>query len=337
MPKARLAYVPTIVGRSRLVEKPGFHRRHAEIRNYGITKREWKFFLYTASPIKGDDGTVKSVIIERFPATKVLAVTDDYSGLGKTGEIVLGEKKGDQIQILTPSRLGDQSKQPPPVLLSEGKAVPMFHATSGETGIIIDRDYRGMQVVSGFAPLNIPGWGLVAKQDKSEVFSKANELGVILIVSVVLLIVTGLWIMTLLTGALTKPVEKLIGAISILGKSEDIPREIRRKAPAWGTEGALYLLSAVAESTQDAIIGETLDGVITSWNLGAEALYGYSAKEVIGKPVAILVPPEHTDEIRQHLEAAGSGQEIRGHETVRLTKRWKTNRCLRHLVADQGL
>jgi PAS domain S-box-containing protein len=62
-------------------------------------------------------------------------------------------------------------------------------------------------------------------------------------------------------------------------------------------EEARARLAAIIESSDDAIIGKTLDGVITSWNKGAQKIYGYSAEEVVGKPINILVPPERPDEI----------------------------------------
>ena len=57
-----------------------------------------------------------------------------------------------------------------------------------------------------------------------------------------------------------------------------------------------YWLSAIIGSADDAIISKTLNGVITSWNAGAERIFGYTAEEVLGKPIAILIPADHINE-----------------------------------------
>ena len=79
-------------------------------------------------------------------------------------------------------------------------------------------------------------------------------------------------------------------------------------------------LAAIVESSDDAILSKTLDGTITSWNEGAERLYGYRAEEVLGKPVSILVPPEVPREVPEILEKIGRGQKVEHFDTVRVTK-----------------
>src|SRR5207249_4996391 len=67
-------------------------------------------------------------------------------------------------------------------------------------------------------------------------------------------------------------------------------------------EQALTQFKAMVESVDDAVIGKTLEGTITSWNPAAARLYGYSAEEVIGKPIALLAPPDRVDELPGMLE-----------------------------------
>jgi PAS domain S-box-containing protein len=79
-------------------------------------------------------------------------------------------------------------------------------------------------------------------------------------------------------------------------------------------------LAAIVESSEDAIISKNLDGTIVSWNKGAERLYGYAAGEVVGKPLSILVPPDHPDELPALLERLRRGERVEHYETVRLRK-----------------
>jgi PAS domain S-box-containing protein len=90
---------------------------------------------------------------------------------------------------------------------------------------------------------------------------------------------------------------------------------VRRK-----TEEDLRRLAAIVASSDDAIIGKTLEGIITSWNAGAERIYGYPAAEVIGKSIALLFPADRSDEILAILERLKCGKTIRNFVTRRVTK-----------------
>jgi PAS domain S-box-containing protein len=79
-------------------------------------------------------------------------------------------------------------------------------------------------------------------------------------------------------------------------------------------------LAAIVESSDDAIVSKTLDSRITSWNAGAQKLFGYTAEEAIGQSVTMLIPPERHDEERQILERLGRGERIEHYETVRVTR-----------------
>ena len=80
------------------------------------------------------------------------------------------------------------------------------------------------------------------------------------------------------------------------------------------------LFSAAVESSDDSIIMQTLDGIITGWNPAAERLYGYSAEEAVGQPTSIIVPPERSEEGRDYLRRIRRGEWIENFETVRRRK-----------------
>jgi PAS domain S-box-containing protein len=79
-------------------------------------------------------------------------------------------------------------------------------------------------------------------------------------------------------------------------------------------------LALIVDSSQDAIIGKNLDGIVTHWNKGAEHIYGYSAQEMIGRPIAMLAPKDRPDEIPNILQKIRAGEPVEYFESVRLTK-----------------
>src|SRR6185295_12614209 len=79
-------------------------------------------------------------------------------------------------------------------------------------------------------------------------------------------------------------------------------------------------LAAIVESSSDGILSKTLDGVITSWNKAAERMLGYTAKEIMGRSVSILIPKDRTDELATMLERAQRDETVEPFETVRLRK-----------------
>ncbi len=85
-------------------------------------------------------------------------------------------------------------------------------------------------------------------------------------------------------------------------------------------EEALFRLAAIVESSEDAIMSETLGGIILTWNAAAERLYGYAAAEVTGRSITLLLPDDLVDELPHILERVRRGESIRQYETERLRK-----------------
>jgi len=82
-------------------------------------------------------------------------------------------------------------------------------------------------------------------------------------------------------------------------------------------KSAASLLAAIVESSEDAIVSKTLDGIVTSWNAAAERILGYTAEEMIGQPIAILATPATADEMRRILKTVGRGERVEHYETER--------------------
>jgi PAS domain S-box-containing protein len=86
------------------------------------------------------------------------------------------------------------------------------------------------------------------------------------------------------------------------------------------SEEAALQLAAIIESSDDAIVSKDLDGIVTSWNGGAERLFGYMAEEIIGKPIMLLVPPDQKKEEEAIMESIRRGQRVDHYQTVRRRK-----------------
>ena len=83
---------------------------------------------------------------------------------------------------------------------------------------------------------------------------------------------------------------------------------------------ALARLASLVESSEDAIISKSLDGIVLSWNRGASALYGYTAEEAIGRLIIFLLPPDRLDEEEAILTRIRAGQRVHHFETLRIKK-----------------
>ena len=94
--------------------------------------------------------------------------------------------------------------------------------------------------------------------------------------------------------------------------------ELRRRQKQ--AEESIQLLAAIVESTDDAIVSETLGGMILSWNRGAERIYGYTAEEMIGRPVSMLIPPDRPNELAYIIDKIKNGEHVVHHETIRVCK-----------------
>ena len=112
---------------------------------------------------------------------------------------------------------------------------------------------------------------------------------------------------------LSAEVIEVAGEKAILSLLRDITEQNR-------AEAALANLAAIVESAEEAIVGKTSEGIITSWNGGAESLYGYSAEEIVGRSASLLFPPERDEELPSILERINRGQRVEPYDTVRIRK-----------------
>jgi len=113
---------------------------------------------------------------------------------------------------------------------------------------------------------------------------------------------------------------QLLGDNTVLEVNRDVTQFKALLATLQESEQRLRSVAAIVESSDDAIVSKNLDGVITSWNKGAERIFGYSAEEAVGQPITIVIPHDRLDEEPAFLTRIRRGERIDHFETIRQQK-----------------
>jgi PAS domain S-box-containing protein len=113
---------------------------------------------------------------------------------------------------------------------------------------------------------------------------------------------------------------QLFGDSIVLEANRDITERREIEVALRESEQRLRWLASIVESSDDAIVSKTLDGIISSWNKGAERVFGYSADEAIGQPITLVIPEDRQGEEQEILTRIGRGERIDHFETVRQRK-----------------
>jgi PAS domain S-box-containing protein len=113
---------------------------------------------------------------------------------------------------------------------------------------------------------------------------------------------------------------QLLGDDTVLEVNRDVTGHKQIEAALRETENRLRSLALIVESSDDAIVSKNLDGIITSWNRGAERIFGYTAEDAIGEPITIVIPQDRQDEERVILTRIRRGERVDHFETVRQHK-----------------
>ena len=107
---------------------------------------------------------------------------------------------------------------------------------------------------------------------------------------------------------------------TVIEANRDVTERTQVKADLRESEQQLRWLASIVQFSDDAIVSKNLDGIITSWNKGAERVFGYTAEEAVGRPITIVIPQDRQDEERTILTRIRRGERIEHFETVRQRK-----------------
>jgi PAS domain S-box-containing protein len=256
--------------------------------------------LEVLTPIFDESDTNRplGVLVLRIdPETYLYPLLKQWPVPSKTAETLLVRRDGNDVLFLNELKFATNTALNLRIPLADTN-VPAVMAVLGTTGIVQGRDYRNEPVIADLRAVPGTPWFMVAREDVAEVFAPLRE---------------RLWQMIVMLGVLIFASGTGVG---LVWRQQRI-RHYREKLEAQAEHAKL---GAIVESSDDAIIGIDLDGVITSWNAGAESIYGYSAAEAAGKSVAMIIPPGQPDELTRLIEKIKHGEAVVHHETGRIRK-----------------
>ncbi len=300
---------------------------------------------FMASPIF-DDGRPVGVLAFQMPVGEINEVMTGggrwrKDGLGESGETYLvgpdfrmrsvsrffvedpeGYFSALRSYGVTEADLDRMRSNETSILVQEVRTVSSTAALSGDTASDISADYRGIRVLSSYAPLDIDGvsWAILAEIDEAEALAPINALARSLALSMAGLLLLVFFLSTYFSGTLVAPIQALaLGAkrfmdgerhVHLEPKNEDelgdLTRSFNQMVDDIGRqktelEESASRTEAIVETAVDAIITIDEAGTILSFNRAASEMFGYAAEEVVGENVKLLTPSAHREKHDQYL------------------------------------
>lgn len=256
------------------------------------------FVLRVRVPIAIDGVSAGAIVTEQpIPVITRLLLGDNNPGA--SGETVMCQGRAGRLLCL-PSRLAPNGLAIADRI--DGQPLPIVRAlTEGGRGATIAKDYRRQHVLVAYAPLMQTGLAMVLKMDTAELYAPIRRRLQQVLPLLLLLVAAGV-------ALLRWQVLPLVRGLVL---SEQAARERSKIAGR---------LASIVESSNDAVIGLDASGRIESWNRAAEALYGYSAAEMVGKSVVTLLPESDAKGDTDLVARLHRGERIDDFETQRRHK-----------------
>ncbi len=222
-----------------------------------------------------------------------------------SAETLLVERQGDQVLFLNDLRYEQNTALRLMIPLSQ-LDLPAVQAVQNVTGIVVGRDYRGVEVVAALQPVSGTSWYMVAKQDAAEVFAAGRSRG-----ALILGLMSGLLVITL-------------GGVSLVWQRQRsrhyrtlYETEVKRRKAEAQLEEQYILLNGVMQGTSDAIAVKDLDGRYLLVNPAREKLIGRPAAEILGRDSAAVLPADFARELmKADRQAVESGETVVTEQSV---------------------
>ncbi|MEM7017186.1 MAG: PAS domain S-box protein [Pseudomonadota bacterium] len=309
-----------------------------------------KFQVHLTAPANSNDNQFLGVVMVLVDASGLYELLSDTEGLGETGEVLVASPEREHLLYLMPPLRKPEQRS---ILATQAPAMlKAINKKDSGRGMGL---YDGVEVLATWRPLQYQApefrlWGLVVKIDESEAYAPINELGWFQVILGIALVSIGGFLAFLFARRFTRPILQMAESTAKIADGDFNVRvaitstdELGRLTNAFNQmaselaasyqiliekEATAHQLAAIVESSDDAIIGFQPNGVITSWNKGAEILYGYTADEVLGQHI-LTAPfvPDHQqadNASTDFIKSLGEGNWITHYETERLHKNGST-------------
>ncbi len=214
-----------------------------------------------------------------------------------TAETLLVRRDGDSVLFLNELRHRKDSALQLRIPLKDDNVVAV-KAVNGAEGIINGVDYRGVPVLAVARKIPDTSWIMITKIDNKEIYAPLHEQAWI----------AGTGMFFLILGA--------AAGVRFWWWRQRSRFYFELNEERKHSEEKVRQLAAVVENSNDVIFAMTLDGIITSWNKGAELSFGYNESEVFGKSIDLLIPPDNQNEVNTFFEKIKKGEKVEYYETI---------------------
>lgn len=186
--------------------------------------------MVIATPIRGKNMDVLGVLAARLNLKQFYRLVNDRTGLGESGETVVGKKLDDQVVFMAPTRHDPHAALTRKIALGAPNSKGLQESARGLRGAGVQEDYRGEVVFAAWEPVAELDWGLLVKMDQNEALSGLREVRDRIIYSVIILLLLIAWAATSSAAALVRPLKQLRNAADRLSRGDlSVQLDIRSK------------------------------------------------------------------------------------------------------------
>lgn len=299
--------------------------------------RNWSegndYSMVLTAPLKDFDGNLTGVIAFEIDMDPIYELIHDFTGMGETGETLIGKRVGDHALFLNPLRHDSDAALSRTAVFGTNTAFPIQEAVNGKSGSSVDEmDYRDVKVLAAWRYIPSMDWGLVAKIDIGEAFASIKKLRNFTITIGCGALMLAALFAVIIVRSITRPLNRLQEGILIIGDGnldykvgngsrdevgvlskafdqmtqkikevtasrDEVDLEIvRREQSETALRESEARTRAIVDSAIDGIITIDERGIVESLNPTAVKLFGYASEEVIGRNIKMLMPEPYQSE-----------------------------------------